>query len=338
MESLTSQSTMELKPSEAASIMRQPLGPLPAIPLNKRPAPIQISNPTLSSLSIVDKSASTTGSENTLTPPLTPIPYSGTAIAVTRTSPMAESIEKSSVEPLTYSGTFELQESLGYGAWSTVYRALPTSALPSSTTTPLTPPTSPTHVKNNLVLAIKTPSHAGAHRTLHHEAQILTHLSTSPSASTYLVPFHGLHIPSHSLVLTAHPLTLATHLSTVLAHTTVNFTTRTMLDPIIGAAAYSSLAHQLVSGLAWLHAMDCVHGDIKQANILLAPLCSSSDISCLPTSRRCHHDNLCCARVPNQQQRCCTIDSGVGYLCSWCYPACRWNGRGTLCGKEERDA
>ena len=194
-------------------------------------------------------------------------------------SPISETIEKPPIKPLTYSGTFELQESLGYGVWSTVYRAVPTSALPSSTTTPgsltpLTPPTSPTRPKNNLVLAIKTPSHNGAHSILHHEAQILTYLSTSPSASTYLVPFHGLHVPSHSLVLTAHPLNLATHLATIFTRTKANFTTRTMFDPIIGAAAYVSLTRQLVSGLAWLHGMDCVHGDIKPANILLAPLCS----------------------------------------------------------------
>ena len=279
MDCSTSQPRVELKSGEAPSAMRQPLGSLPAIPLNKRPAPIQISNQALSSLSVVDKSVSTAGSE--ITPPITPTLYPGTAMSVRTTSPMCEIIRKSPIKPLTYSGTFELQESLGYGAWSTVYRAIPASALPSSTTppgslTPLTPPTSPTQAKNNLVLAIKTPSHTGAHAVLHHEARILTYLSTSPSASTFLVPFHGLHVPSHSIVLTAQPLNLATHLATVLAHTAANFTTRTMFDPIIGVAAYSSLAHQLVSGLAWLHAMDCVHGDIKSANILLAPLCSGS--------------------------------------------------------------
>ena len=198
-------------------------------------------------------------------------------------SSMSDTVEKSRIEPLAYLGTFELQESLGYGAWSTVYRALPSSALPSSTTTPgpstpLTPPTSPMHLKNNLVLAVKTPSHSGAHSVLHQEAQILTYLGTSPSASTYLVPFHGLHHPSHSLVLAACPLNLAAHLSTTLAHTTGNFSARTMFEPIIGSGAYLSLAHKLVSGLSWLHAMDCVHGDIKPANILLAPLCSASDI------------------------------------------------------------
>ena len=42
-----------------------------------------------------------------------------------------------------------------------------------------------------------------------------------------------------------------------------------MFDPVVGLEEWKHLAWHLISGLAFLHSHECVHGDIKPANILL---------------------------------------------------------------------
>lgn len=44
-----------------------------------------------------------------------------------------------------------------------------------------------------------------------------------------------------------------------------------MFDPVVGAAEWAHLATKLIDGLEFLHSAQCVHGDIKPANILLRP-------------------------------------------------------------------
>ncbi|KAK4690776.1 hypothetical protein P7C71_g6089, partial [Lecanoromycetidae sp. Uapishka_2] len=64
----------------------------------------------------------------------------------------------------------------------------------------------------------------------------------------------------------AIPLTLENHAKSAKKQP---FSTKTMSDPIIGAAEWTTLAESLITGLAFLHSKGCVHGDIKPANILL---------------------------------------------------------------------
>ncbi|KAL2053793.1 hypothetical protein ABVK25_006098 [Lepraria finkii] len=175
-------------------------------------------------------------------------------------------------EPKPYTNRYTLHEELGYGIWSTVYRASETPE-PIETTTklPSSPPESP--LSRSIpdckkTLAVKQPHRRDAHKILENEARILTFLHAHAEASNYLVPFHGWDVASHSLILSAIPLNLETHAKSARK---APLTTKTMFDPVIGAAEWAHLAENLISGLAFLHGHGCVHGDIKPANILLQP-------------------------------------------------------------------
>ena len=179
--------------------------------------------------------------------------------------------------PKLFPGTLNLDEVYGYGTWSTVRRATETFSIPASSNL-LTPPNSPPRNHPNLtshatprIYAVKTPLRRDAHSVLAHEACILTFLhASSPAASTYILPFYGLLPETQSLVLGAIPLTLEAHARTSLHASRENFTTRTMFDPVIGAAQWTSFAKILISGLAFIHSKHCIHGDIKPANVLLS--------------------------------------------------------------------
>ncbi|KAL9006541.1 MAG: hypothetical protein Q9188_000701 [Gyalolechia gomerana] len=164
-------------------------------------------------------------------------------------------------------------QELGRGAWSTVFRAtLCLQFQPSSIPTPPTSPVSSSSKTTiNRLLAIKAAARRDAHDILYQEARILTYLHSCAHASRYLVPFHGYDVASQSLVMDAVPLNLDTHAKSCLKRTCLNFSTKTMFDPVCGTREWKSLAAQLINGLAFLHSRSCVHGDIKPANILLRP-------------------------------------------------------------------
>lgn len=166
-------------------------------------------------------------------------------------------------------------EELGRGVWSVVYSSAEVPA--THPTSPLTPPTSPVDafpsvsIRSNRVLAVKAPSRKDAHKILDHEARILTYLHSFPQAPDYLVPFHGYDQAAHSILLSAIPLNLDNYVKTAAKTARANFSTRTMFDPIVGIPEWMSLATSLISGLSFLHSKQCIHGDIKPANILLQP-------------------------------------------------------------------
>ncbi|MCJ1341430.1 hypothetical protein MMC09_006726 [Bachmanniomyces sp. S44760] len=188
----------------------------------------------------------------------------------------------------------------GHGVWSTVYAAIESNPPLDEKSTSLsgdipTPPTSPlttalgdsvsspsplpiiqsrttTSTALSKILAIKSPIRRDAHKVLAHEARVLTYLHQSmktPRASTYIVPFHGYNSVEHSLVLTAIPLNLDTLAKDSLRTVTARKIPTT--DPVIGLETWKTIARDLVSGLEYLHSRNCVHGDIKPANILLEP-------------------------------------------------------------------
>lgn len=188
--------------------------------------------------------------------------------------------------PRPYLKRYELLASVGTGfdeygrgAWSTVFRAIechPGKAA-APLTPPLSPPSSPKQAGINRLLAIKAPSRNDAHAILQQEARILTYLHSFPRAETYLVPFHGYDQPLHSLIFSAIPLNLDSYVKQAARAARSNPSTKTMFDPVIGTGEWTHLAEHLISGLAFLHSHNCVHGDIKPANILL--LQSSNDDS-----------------------------------------------------------
>ena len=128
---------------------------------------------------------------------------------------------------------------------------------------------SPTALGTTGVLAVKAPARRDAYRILEREARILTYLHSFTRASDYLVPFHGYHEPQKSLVFDAIPIDLETHARIAAGRARIDFSTKTMFDPVLGAAKWACLALDLADGLAFLHSVHCVHGDIKPANILL---------------------------------------------------------------------
>ncbi|KAF1354800.1 kinase-like domain-containing protein [Delphinella strobiligena] len=171
---------------------------------------------------------------------------------------------------------------LGSGLWSKVYKLNP--SLPSSFASPplstgnsrpsdhalLTPPTTPQKLSSFAstalprAIALKVASRSDALPVFESEARTLTHLQKSTtgqqeSAEAYIIPFYGLSIRSKALIFQA-------------------CNAGTLEDLINSSRAYSpaetlnlliTLAPQLISGLAFMHAKGVVHADIKPANILV---------------------------------------------------------------------
>lgn len=162
-------------------------------------------------------------------------------------------------------------EEYGRGAWSTVYRAIEClpGKIPAPLTPPMSPPNSPKQAGINRLLAVKAPSRGDAHRILQQEARVLSYLHSFPRAATYLVPFHGYDQSLHSLIFSAIPLNLESHVKQAARTARSSLSMKTMFHPIVGVEEWSDLADHLIGGLAFLHSQNCVHGDIKPANILL---------------------------------------------------------------------
>ena len=173
-------------------------------------------------------------------------------------------------EPRVYKKKYEMEQELGHGIWSNVYRATEKSEnLMPSVMLPPSPPVSPesnSQSSRAQILAIKVPSRRDAQKILKKEARVLTYLHSQNNATSYLVPFHGFNTVAHAIVMDAIPTSLEAQLKSTVRG---GLTTNAMFDPVIGAQTWASLAEQLINGLAFLHFKGCVHGDIKPANILL---------------------------------------------------------------------
>lgn len=191
-----------------------------------------------------------------------------------RKDPQAKEPNWSEILPRAYSKKYEILGSAssglqeyGRGAWSVVYRAKEVSETHRSA--PLTPPTSPAQPSVGGILAVKAPCRRDAHCVLEKEARVLTYLHSFSHAEKYLVPFHGFDQLEHSIVLSAIPLSLEKYAKIGAEDARLNFSTKTMCDPVIGIEHWMQLASHLIDGLVFLHSKSCVHGDIKPANILL---------------------------------------------------------------------
>ncbi|KAJ9623025.1 hypothetical protein H2204_011283 [Knufia peltigerae] len=165
----------------------------------------------------------------------------------------------------------------GSGAWSIVFKA---STHPRTSTSLVTPPTSPT-TSLPAVVAVKKPCRRDANAILRTEAQILSYLHTVPCSNKYVVPFYGTTGPDGStLVLDAIPYSLEDHIRKYAyeAREELKSSLSTMHEPILGSVSqWLDLANSLVSGLAWLHNIACVvHGDVKPGNVLLRPRAGDS--------------------------------------------------------------
>lgn len=286
---LSLESTMELTKVGTA---RRPLQTLPCMPLNKRPNPITTNSSPLDSMA-------TLKAVEPMTPPRTPIRprYQRSSISAGSITLGRLEEEDTQIHSLTevnkdvgrpeltweetiprpYIKTYKLEDTspskhaeYGRGAWSVVFRAHEIDFTPSALPTPPTSPVSEVPGRSSqAVLAVKSPSRRDAHNILHHEARILTYLHSFHQASPFLVPFHGYDNSTHSIILDPLPLNLDSHVRAVAASARSSFSTRTMFDPVINQSEWVTLATQLISGLGFLHGHECIHGDIKPANVLL---------------------------------------------------------------------
>ena len=169
-----------------------------------------------------------------------------------------------STAPKIYNGSYVILDTIGEGAWSTVYEVR--SITPGN----LTPPASPVNrTEQTKILAIKRPSHRAARKVIANEACTLSYLSSLPHYSTNIVRFHGLNTATGDLVLERAVTTLGEHAHRCGVLMKENFSTRTMFDPVVGNETWQRFAKALIDGLQWLHTNGCAHGDIKASNILL---------------------------------------------------------------------
>lgn len=271
---------------------RRPLQDLPAMPLNKRPQPIGTPSSlleTMNTLKVIEP----------MTPPATPvrrrygfstssagsIPLSSVNEEEPQDLPSSEAPQGpgngtawQTTVPRPNTHAYKLHShntsgsEYGRGVWSIVHRA---HAVASPSSAPPTPPNSPPNgagldsPHTLSLLALKAPVRRDAHKILDHEARILTYLHSFPGANEYLVPFLGYDGPAHSILLEPIPLNLDAYAKSSAKNAKANFSTQTMFDPVIGLEEWRNLARHLISGLAFLHQHDCIHGDVKPANILL---------------------------------------------------------------------
>ncbi|MCJ1307674.1 hypothetical protein MMC25_001322 [Agyrium rufum] len=244
--------------------------------------------------------------ENDCTPPITPISPEKTALDTSSSSyrssqwrtnsrPSIRSFADITPAPYPNQSGLAIPESmrsmqvLGSGAWSTVYRTIETSgenewpqvseASPSVFPADVfTPPNSPSPVRITFpsailskmnpprMVAIKAPVRRDAHDILKTEARILTYLRQFPDAGQHIVGFRGYIEERHWIIMDAHPSSLEGCISDAARSPSTQISSN---DPIIGRREWDELATKLVSGLAFLHSHDCVHGDIKPGNVLL---------------------------------------------------------------------
>ena len=274
------------------------LQPLPANPVNQcikapstifdlRPSPLWVKPEEIP----VYKKASAKA-DDTPTPPITPDhrkvstkPYADSMVLnhlTTDTSSRGPGVESNVSEVLPFADltmkpylkryALDNVQPLGDGAWSRVCRAteeryqFPLASNISDLVPIMTPPGSPESQwrLSNTVLAIKSPSRRDAVKVLMQEARILTYLYQYAAASKHIVAFHGWDVSRSSLVLTAYPQTLDQYIKGV----DISLVGRS--EPAIGKNAWVSLVQNLVSALAFLHGVNCVHGDIKPSNVLLS--------------------------------------------------------------------
>ena len=164
----------------------------------------------------------------------------------------------------------------GQGAWSKVFRAtaeLKYPIQPSSTTSILTPPSSP-GISIPVLVAVKSPLSNASRKILHNEALTLSHLTRTPDHKKFIVRFYGYLSSSASLVLAPVPLPLSDYIESRARSDPADHPHLVGIEPILGSVSiWLSLANKLITSLSWLHnTAEVVHGDVKPGNILLSPI------------------------------------------------------------------
>lgn len=216
-----------------------------------------------------------------LSPPMTPVKRPAIDMPVPKVvfppSPRSSLEERPAMSwattvPKIFEGRYTLGKQIGAGAWSTVCVAEEVRDAPQvapASMASMTPPPSPATPSSSrgALLAIKVPNQRSARPVIAREARVLTFLSASPEAREHIVGFHGQDAVSGSIVLDFVPTTLSRFVAD--RFRTLQLSTSTMYDPVIGETAWKDLAKRLIGAVAWLHGRGVAHGDIKADNILM---------------------------------------------------------------------
>ncbi|TLD32556.1 serine/threonine protein kinase [Venturia nashicola] len=165
------------------------------------------------------------------------------------------------------------EKSLGSGRWSTVYLAKSVMVSTNPWADMITPPTTPTRSRRSNSFprsrpefyAVKVAANRSSIKALKEEATILSRLSLFSGYEKHIVPFHGYDTRNDSIVFSALPASLEDLVHNQLSRLDEASRVTKM------ASIFPRIAKSLTSSLAWLHAANVVHADMKPANILLRP-------------------------------------------------------------------
>lgn len=168
---------------------------------------------------------------------------------------------------------------IGYGVWSDVYLAapslpkpadqpclLPSSAMKSSPISPIQSNDSAIGIYSFPAVpplyAIKAPASTSARKVLKEEAKILSYLSQFPDSVNHIVQFFGHDTRNDALVLKAMNGTLEDWIKKDLNALSEDARATKL------AAVFPRLALALIDSLIWMQDKNCIHADIKPANVL----------------------------------------------------------------------
>ncbi|KAF2998178.1 hypothetical protein E8E13_003689 [Curvularia kusanoi] len=168
---------------------------------------------------------------------------------------------------------------IGSGVWSDVYLAAPSTPKPAEQTYLLPPsavkslPSSPIKSNDSAIglhlfpdvpplYAIKAPASTSARKVLKEEGKVLSYLSQFPDSDKHIVQFFGQDTRNDALVLKAMEGTLEDWIKKSL-----NTLSPTLRSTKL-AAVFPQIALALIDSLIWMQDKNCIHADIKPANVL----------------------------------------------------------------------
>ena len=182
---------------------------------------------------------------------------------------------------------------IGSGVWSDVYLAAPSLSklvdqpflLPPSATK--SPPVSPIKSNDSAIgidplpavpplYAIKAPASTSSRKVLKEEAKILSYLSQFPDSDDHIVQYFGLDSRNDALVLKAMDGTLEDWIKKDLNNLDEDLRVTKL------AAVFPSLALALIDSLMWMQDKNCIHADIKPANVLTSK--APADLTSVPAT------------------------------------------------------
>lgn len=185
----------------------------------------------------------------------------------------------------------ERKRPIGSGVWSDVYLAAP--SLPESTdqqfllppSATRSPPVSPVKSNDSAVgldplpavpplYAIKAPASTSSRKVLKEEAKILSYLSQFPDSDNHIVQFFGMDTRNDALVLKAMDGTLEDWIKKDLNNLDESLRATKL------AAVFRRLALALIDSLMWMQDKNCIHADIKPANVLTTK--TPADLTSVP--------------------------------------------------------